>query len=333
MFIKIIKGDIDKPNDMIIKVEDVLVLDIHSAIYTEYSITEDDRFIDYVLDNPNLEKCLYAQIHSHNNMNTFFSSTDMDELISNADKYPFYVSLIVNNNGDVCAKVASYAEEIKTTYTTTVLNKLGKPIKKSFSKTEKAVFVYDCEIHLENDVVLTPQIDACLKKNAEKNKLKTSFYNKNNVHNWGQNYFQDTQGSLISSLPQKTSKKESKQSKETVYSTSIRLLKDIFDIPHNNIIFQGLKECEEEYKSYPKQMMEILKDEARDCLYTLVAETLEESGVAIDSDEYFIQGLNIVKQMKATMNEYEKSFPTCYKVVEDGLNEIIQDYKTFTGEL
>lgn len=42
-------------------------------------------------------------------MSVFFSGTDTQELVDNAGNFIYYLSLIVNNKGEMCAKIAYYA--------------------------------------------------------------------------------------------------------------------------------------------------------------------------------------------------------------------------------
>lgn len=82
--------------------------------YTEYSVGTEilDVYEKYPEadpsenENPTLR---LGQIHSHHGMAAFFSGTDDSELRDNAEKYDYYLSLIVNFNGKYCAKVAFHA--------------------------------------------------------------------------------------------------------------------------------------------------------------------------------------------------------------------------------
>ena len=154
--------------------EEVYPLDIGSSGYTEYD-TDDPDFIKYMMANPHILDMRKGHCHSHNTMDTFFSGTDTDELKENCPNHNFYVSLIVNNANDNCAKIAflvteiteTPATEIPETIITTearfknqdgneVIKKMQKKIEvqkiEATKKESKSVFVYDCEIEYPGTV-------------------------------------------------------------------------------------------------------------------------------------------------------------------------------------
>lgn len=95
-----------------------------------------------------------SHIHSHNNMKVFFSGTDTKELLDNSEHYNYYLSLIVNNNHEMCAKIA-YRGFIKSEGERKTSIKY-KDINGDFitineeenfnSKEEEVVFIVDCDI-------------------------------------------------------------------------------------------------------------------------------------------------------------------------------------------
>jgi len=68
-----------------------------------------EGLFEYMLAN-GLEECKQGLIHSHNNMEVFFSGEDYSELQDNAPKHSLYLSLIVNNRNEMCAKVAQFQQ-------------------------------------------------------------------------------------------------------------------------------------------------------------------------------------------------------------------------------
>ena len=142
-------GSIKDPSTMILTVEDILPMNKGTQAYTEYSM--DDRVIDYMMDNETMEKgWKMGHIHSHNTMAVFFSGTDWSELEDNAPHHNFYLSLIVNNFMDFCAKVC-FISEAKDTKDFDFLAKdehgneyvyLSKP----YEVKQKKLVVYDCDI-------------------------------------------------------------------------------------------------------------------------------------------------------------------------------------------
>lgn len=134
---------------MILTVEDILPMNKGTQAYTEYSL--DERVIDYMMDNETMEKgWKIGHIHSHNTMAVFFSGTDWSELEDNAPHHNFYLSLIVNNFMDFCAKVC-FISEAKDTKDFDFMAKdeegneyvyLSKP----YEVKQKKLVVYDCDI-------------------------------------------------------------------------------------------------------------------------------------------------------------------------------------------
>lgn len=103
LFYKIIEGEFGE-DTCVLHAEHVYLQDIGTSTYTEYDYTPD--YFKYLMDNPELMDMKVAHIHSHNNMSVFFSATDNGELIDNAPKHNYYLSLIVNNKNDMTARVA-----------------------------------------------------------------------------------------------------------------------------------------------------------------------------------------------------------------------------------
>lgn len=83
---------------------DICVMDIGTGGYTEFKDTED--IISYRLEHDLLHAGIYeALIHSHNNMNAFFSGTDVNTLIDEGTDLNHFLSLIVCNAGQYVARI------------------------------------------------------------------------------------------------------------------------------------------------------------------------------------------------------------------------------------
>jgi len=144
-----INGSIKDPGAMILTVEDILPMNKGTQAYTEYNL--DERVIDYMMDNETMEKgWKMGHIHSHNTMGVFFSGTDWSELEDNAPHHNFYLSLIVNNFMDFCAKVC-FISEVKGTKDFEFMAKdeegneyvyMAKP----YEVKQKKLIVFDCDI-------------------------------------------------------------------------------------------------------------------------------------------------------------------------------------------
>ena len=151
-----IEGTIRKPEEMKCIIQDILPMDKGSKAYTEYNI--DERFVEYLMENPEAMSWKVGHIHSHNTMDTFFSGTDWSELNDNTASHNFYLSLIVNNFMKTTAKVAfrGKAESRTKAIPYNALDESGEiySIESSeFIVDDEKLYAYDCNIIApENDI-------------------------------------------------------------------------------------------------------------------------------------------------------------------------------------
>lgn len=96
-----IQGDFST-NDLKITCLDCKILDIGTSGATEFEM--DESICAYMTLN-DLCDCYMGLIHSHNNLATFFSKTDLDTLASEGKDTNNFVSLIVNNKGEYTAAI------------------------------------------------------------------------------------------------------------------------------------------------------------------------------------------------------------------------------------
>lgn len=89
-------------NDLKIICEDILPMDIGNSTYTDFEMSPD--VIAYMTENDLLE-CECGLVHSHHNMATFFSGTDLSTLEKEGNDRNHFVSLIVNNEGKYTAAI------------------------------------------------------------------------------------------------------------------------------------------------------------------------------------------------------------------------------------
>lgn len=137
-----VEGSIKDPENMKIILEEILPMHKGTSTYTEY--TFDERVVEHMMDNEHLEDCKIGHIHSHNTMGVFFSGTDWDELEDNAPNHNMYLSLIVNNFMDFCAKVAFIAEPNNLS----ARDEEGSPYSITLEgvSSGKKLLTYDCTI-------------------------------------------------------------------------------------------------------------------------------------------------------------------------------------------
>lgn len=97
-----------------ITVIDILLMDIGTGATTSYDFNADLIYFleqkEYLMDY--LTTIFIGHVHSHNQMSSFFSGVDINELVENSENHKLYVSLIVNNRLEMVAK-AVIREEIK----------------------------------------------------------------------------------------------------------------------------------------------------------------------------------------------------------------------------
>jgi proteasome lid subunit RPN8/RPN11 len=171
LFYSITKGSIDKPEELELRAEDLYLMDVGSHSYTEYEFGSEMMDVYEVMPQANPIYCdekkiplwKMGHIHTHHNMDAFFSGTDMQELKDNAGGYNYYLSLIVNYSREFVAKIA-IESEMDSTRTFNYSDKNGK--KKSFShkQSEKALLTIDCEIVHENIDVVSKRYEELKKK-------------------------------------------------------------------------------------------------------------------------------------------------------------------------
>jgi hypothetical protein len=89
--------------DLVIKCVDLYVMDIGNSTFTEFIMSPE--VITYMTENPELLDCQLGLIHSHHNMATFFSNTDLNTLREEGLDRNHFVSLIVNNKGTYSAAI------------------------------------------------------------------------------------------------------------------------------------------------------------------------------------------------------------------------------------
>jgi len=137
-----IEGTLLSPETLKIEIVDLIPLDKGTTGFTEYSF--DERVMQYLITNDYFHLKI-GHIHSHHNMKTFFSGTDLEEVNENSEHMNPYLSLIVNNAGDFSCKLAFRVKSLHTpSYELQDINNN----KITFTKKEATEFVanYDCRV-------------------------------------------------------------------------------------------------------------------------------------------------------------------------------------------
>ena len=157
LFYKRVEGDIDNPKSLKLHAQDLYLMDIGRETYTESdfdantavemwdTVAEANGDIDYAAWKRGL-------IHTHHNMTTFFSGTDMSELHDNVGTHNYYLSLIVNFSGVWTAKVAFVAKrKIQMNYTSV------EDEAKEFVTEKELLMMIDMDIVKEREEVAVPE--------------------------------------------------------------------------------------------------------------------------------------------------------------------------------
>ena len=91
-----------------ILIKDFYLLDEGTEISTEFTFTKE--LFEYMEKN-NLLGLSQGTLHSHNKMRAFFSSTDMKDIITQMNARQEYLSVVINNNLEVVAKLAEHDQD------------------------------------------------------------------------------------------------------------------------------------------------------------------------------------------------------------------------------
>lgn len=147
------EGTIERPEKMIITLEDILPMDKGSVASTEFEY--DERYVNYIMEDEKRMEWKHGMIHSHNNMGVFFSGTDQEDLKKNSKAHNYYLSVVVNNKMDMIGKIAFTAEVTipKLSAQFYALNEDGKKYfveAVEYSYKKEKLYTYDC--NLEYDI-------------------------------------------------------------------------------------------------------------------------------------------------------------------------------------
>lgn len=177
------EGSFEK-NNLVIRCEDLLLLDIGSAVFTEF-ITSPE-IAAYLANHQELLDCQMGLIHSHNLMSTFFSGTDLSTLLDEGKDRNHFVSLIVNNQGSYTAAITRKVNitnniDSNVTYKTFGNSDIKSNYKYNESKEEMEYFTLNI---LEDNETESFKDDinekiSKINKDKEANKTKNTFNFKN----------------------------------------------------------------------------------------------------------------------------------------------------------
>lgn len=181
-------GDFSKLTDFQFEAVAVYPMDLGKASYTEFDYNEALADLYNVVEQYGLsiEDVKTGMIHSHHNMNAYFSGTDMDELRTNAKKHNYYLSLVVNVDEEYAAKVAFPTKvEIKEIHK--ILNDKGEYISIPKDRTGESYIMVDLDIEIDGIAMedwFIERIDDLKKKNYK----PAPTYGRSWNGKWGRSY-------------------------------------------------------------------------------------------------------------------------------------------------
>ncbi len=184
-----IEGNTDDIANVKLHAQEVLPMNMGTSGYTEYDYDEayvkhlkskvDNKMPEFIKLLKHTDKNRISHIHSHNKMGVFFSGTDVQELVDGTEGKNYYLSLIVNNAGDMCARVA-YRGMLKSeghiTETVTFKDAFAKLItrkeKIDLTEEKEVLFFIECDIISEFDVddTFCKRVDYIMEENKKKTK-------------------------------------------------------------------------------------------------------------------------------------------------------------------
>lgn len=98
-----------KDNSLVLTAKDFCLMDYGSATYTEFN--KSAEICNYMIEHDLLE-CQQGLMHSHDQMSTFFSGTDLGTLQEEGSDMNNFLSLIVNNAGQYTAAITRKVKHI-----------------------------------------------------------------------------------------------------------------------------------------------------------------------------------------------------------------------------
>ena len=198
----VVSGEISDPKDWVIQIEELIPMDVGTGSYTEYEIRPDDEYASEIWMDALADGKRMGHLHTHHNMNCFFSGTDMSELHDNAPKHAFYLSLIVNYAGpdEWIAKVAITGEtkkvgtrKIESTVITTrswaaaesVNQYTEDPISEiEVNEVEELLYTINCNLEVQETDAISEEFKARVE---EIKKPKRSYHYNGGYGNYGGN--------------------------------------------------------------------------------------------------------------------------------------------------
>lgn len=155
------KGHPIRPESFEVELIDLWLKDIGTKAFTAFKNTPDEM-MDMYEAHPEFEDCRMGIIHSHHNMDAFYSGQDMEELHRNSSAIDFYLSIVINNADKWIGKA------VYQMYHPSVSWKEDGQMKTASAGDSIVFKETDMEVALPMNTELASQIFHYRKKNEEK---------------------------------------------------------------------------------------------------------------------------------------------------------------------
>jgi len=167
-----VKGNPSKPESFELTAKHIFLMDIGTAGATDYET--DGDIVDIFDQIPEAMEMKLGHVHTHHSGSAYFSGTDEGELQDNVDKHNYYLSLVVNFNGNYAAKVV-FLSDMHTTSKMNYKDDGGEIKHFKQSKIEKHMVVIDMRIFFgEIGGFFSDRLEAIQEKIAAKEKATKS---------------------------------------------------------------------------------------------------------------------------------------------------------------
>lgn len=154
IFYEVLKGTIKEPSTLEMRVKHLFPIDIGTHSYTEYEIDED--IIDFYDEYDEAINWKMGHCHTHHDMGTSPSGTDIEEIRDNVKHHNYYLSLIVNYAGNYTAIIGV---EIESEGRQGITTETGEKYYWDL-KAKKDCFMIDVDVIFEASEWFIDQVDA-----------------------------------------------------------------------------------------------------------------------------------------------------------------------------
>lgn len=166
---------------MVFTAVDMYLMDIGNAASTEYDFN-DTSWLNAFDENPELMGLKIGLVHTHHNMSTFYSGTDLGHLHGQAPFHNYFLSLIVNFACEPIAKVA-FASTRKVNSSFSFKDDDGNIQSQISNKEEDITVVFNCDVFVEIEPTLLDRINQLKEVKESRNR---QIYTKHDYtdYNW-----------------------------------------------------------------------------------------------------------------------------------------------------